>query len=155
MTQAAFTLGEKSIEIMRNSMQITERLTELIERKHEVLTQLREVGKRQLAFVTGRDTASLIKLLAAKQSLISGLQAIERELAPFSAEHPELRIWNSVDARAQCASRAAECNTMLREIVDLDRQGVDQMTLHRNEIAEQLQEVHTAVDVRNAYRAQR
>jgi hypothetical protein len=44
---------------------------------------------------------------------------------------------------------------MLREIVDLEKRGVDQMTIHRNEIAEQLQQVHAAVEVRNAYQAQR
>jgi hypothetical protein len=133
----------------------TELLTDLINRKHRILVQMRDVGRRQMEFVAGRDTASLIKLLATKQNLITALQAVERELSPFSAEDPERRRWASAEARAQCAGQAAECNAMLREIVGMEKQGVDQLTSHRNEIADRLQHAHAASDVRNAYQAQR
>jgi hypothetical protein len=133
----------------------TAQLAQLIDRKHRVLVQLREVGRRQMEFVASRDTASLIKLLATKQSLIVALQAVERELAPYSAQDADRRVWASDDERSRCAQRAAECNEMLREIVNVEKQGIDQMTVHRNQIAEQLQQVHSAVDVRNAYQAQR
>jgi hypothetical protein len=136
-------------------MQSTEQLAELIERKHQILVQLRDVGKRQMEFVLSRDTASLIKLLAAKQSLISALQEIERDLSPFSSEQPERRVWKTEAARTRCAEQATESSAMLREIVELERQGVDQMTIHRNQIADQLHQFHAAVDVRNAYQAQR
>lgn len=133
----------------------TERLAELIERKHQVLVQLRDVGSRQMELVLSRDTVSLIKLLAAKQNLITALQGLERELAPFTSEPPERRAWISEQARAHCASRAAECNVLLRDIVALEKRGVDQMTVHRNEIANQLQQVHAAAEVRSAYQAHR
>jgi hypothetical protein len=94
-------------------------------------------------------------LLAAKESLISALQAVESELTPFAAEDPETRAWKSPESRALCADRAAECSAMLREIVGLEKRGVDQLTMHRNEIADQLQHAHAAADVRNAYQAQR
>ena len=133
----------------------TAQLAVLIDRKHRVLVQLREAGRRQMDLVANRDTASLIKLLAAKQNLINALQAVERELAPYSAEDPARRVWSSPAERAGCAEQAAECNSMLREIVEMDRQGVDQMTVHRNQIAEQLRQFHSATDVRKAYQAQR
>ena len=136
-------------------MRATEQLEELIKKKHQVLVRLREVGKRQMTFVSNRDTASLIKLLAVKQNLIASLQAIERELSPFSTEDPEERLWKSPAARADCAALAAECNCMLRDVVDLEKNSVDQMTHHRNEIAQQLQQVRNAIEVRIAYQAQR
>jgi hypothetical protein len=105
--------------------------------------------------VQGRDTASLIKLLAVKQSLIGGLQAVEADLSHFSGEDPERRQWKSPDARANCAALATECNVILREIVELEKRGVAQLTVHRNEIAQQLEQTHAAVDVRNAYQANR
>jgi hypothetical protein len=108
-----------------------------------------------MELVASRDTASLLNLLARKQSLIAGLQAVERELAPHSAQPPESRHWSSDPERSRCAQQAAECNAMLREIVDLEKQSVDQMTVHRYQIAVQLQQVHSAVDVRKAYQAQR
>jgi hypothetical protein len=136
-------------------MQSTEQLAALIGRRHQLLVQLRDVGRRQLELVAERDTASLIKLLAVKQSMIATLQTIERDLLPFAADDPEKRVWRSSDQRSKCAEQAAECNAMLREIVNVEKMGVDQMTVHRNEIAEQLQQVHSAVDVRSAYQAQR
>jgi len=135
-------------------MRPTAQLAELIDRKRRVLVQLRDVGRRQMEYVASRDTASLLAQLAPKQSLISALQAVERDLAPYYGEDPERRPWRSLDERSRCAKQAAECNSLLQEIVELEKLGVDQMTIHRNQIAEQLQKFHVAAEVRNAYQAQ-
>jgi hypothetical protein len=136
-------------------MQTTERLAQLIEKKHHVLTQLREVGHRQAALICDGDTGTLLKLLAAKQHLIMGLQNLERELVPYYSNDPEQRNWASPQARAACAQQAAECNGLLDEILKLEKQGADEMTTRRNAVAEQLQQVHTAGHVRSAYEAHR
>jgi flagellar biosynthesis/type III secretory pathway chaperone len=133
----------------------TERLAELIRRKHQVLVQLRDVGHRQTSLIACGQTSSLLKLLAAKQHLISALQGLERELTPYHAEEPESRSWRSPEDRAQCARQAAECNVLLAEVVELEKSGADAMTARRNEVAEQLQQVHSAAHVRSAYQAQR
>ena len=99
-------------------MQATQRLAELVHSKHQVLLQLRELGLRQADLVASGDTASLLKLLAVKQQLIAALQGLEHELAPRYLEDPDQRIWPSPERRAQCAHQAAECNELLREIVD-------------------------------------
>ena len=133
----------------------TERLAELIGKKRHVLAQLRDVGQRQTDLINHGDTGSLLKLLAAKQLLISTLQSVERELTPYYAEDPDRRKWNSPTDRATCAQQAAECNTLLEEIVQLEKHGADMMTARRNEVAEQLQQAHAAAHVRSAYQAQR
>lgn len=133
--------------------QNTVRLAELIGKKREVLSQLREVGERQTDLINHGDTASLLKLLAAKQQLISSLQCLERELTPFYAEDPDQRSWASPQDRAQCAAQAAECNALLEEIVQLEKQGAERMTARRNEAAHQLERAHAAAHVRSAYQA--
>jgi hypothetical protein len=133
----------------------TERLAELIGNKRQVLAQLRDVGQRQTDLINHGDTASLLKLLAAKQHLISTLQSVERELNPYYAEDPDRRTWKSPQDRAACASQAAECNSLLEEIVRLEKHGAEMMTVRRNEVAEQLQQAHAAAHVRSAYQAQR
>ena len=45
-------------------------------------------------------------------------------------------------------------NTM-QEVVELEKLSAEKMTMRRNEVAEQLQQVHAAAQVRNAYQAQR
>jgi hypothetical protein len=133
----------------------TERLASLIRNKHQVLMQLREVGQRQTSFIAGGDCTSLLKLLGTKQHLISALQSLEHELAPYLAEDPERRTWRTPEDRAQCARQAADCNSLLEEIVRLEKSGAEQMTARRNEVAGQLQRFHAAAQVRTAYEAQR
>jgi hypothetical protein len=135
-------------------MQSTEQLAGLIAQKHEVLVQLRTVGVRQTDLVETGEVAALLKLLAAKQHLITHLQELERELKPFYSGDPEKRVWRSPDDRARCAKQASDCNALLEEIVRLEKLGAEKMDERKNEVAQQLQQVHAATHVRNAYQAQ-
>lgn len=136
-------------------MTSTQQLADLIRRKHEVLVQLCATGRRQQELVDRGETAALLELLAAKQKLIEVLQQIEAQLAPFHAQDPEARVWPSTVDRARCAQQADECNRLLQEIVELERQSADRMTVRRNEVAAQLQQVYSATQARDAYAAQR
>ncbi len=136
-------------------MRPTERLSELIRKKHQVLVQLRDIGRRQMDLVNGGDIAALLALLGAKQQLIAGLQILEQELTPYYAEDPDRRTWPTPQHRAECANQAAECNALLEEIVSLEKLGAEKMTARRNEVAEQLQQAHASTQVRSAYEANR
>lgn len=133
--------------------QSTDQLAELIRRKHQVLVQLRDVGQRQSAFVSSGDTTALLKLLAAKQNLLSTLQEIERHLSPYYGEDPDRRAWRSPQDRAQCAQQAADCNKLLEEIVELEKSGAEKMIVRRDEMAHRLQQFHVTSQVRSAYQA--
>src|SRR5262249_42456248 len=93
--------------------------------------------------------------LGTKQHLIVGLQEFERELKPYYAENPEARIWRSPAERLHCAKLANECNSMLEEVVALERSGAEQMSARKTEVADQLHHAHAAAHVRNAYSSQR
>jgi hypothetical protein len=133
----------------------TERLSELIANKHRVLTQLRDVGRRQMDLANAGEAAALLALLGAKQRLIAGLQTLEQELTLYYAEDPDHRVWPSPQHRAECARQAAECNALLEEVVAMEKLGAQEMIVRRNEVAEQLQQAHAATAVRSAYEANR
>lgn len=133
----------------------TEQLAALIARKHDVLAQLRAVGAKQTDLVSSGEIAALLKLLATKQSLITRLQEIERELKPHYASDPEKRVWRSPEERARCAKQADDCNVLLEEVVRLEKLGAEKMDQRKNEVAQQLQQAHAAAHVRSAYQAQR
>jgi hypothetical protein len=134
--------------------QSTEQLAALIAKKHEVLVQLRTVGMRQADLVASGEIGALLKLLGAKQQLITCLQELERELKPYYVGDPDRRVWRSPEERARCAQQASECNKLLEDIVRLEKQGAERMNERKNEVAQQLQQVHTATHVHNAYQAQ-
>jgi flagellar biosynthesis/type III secretory pathway chaperone len=133
----------------------TTQLADLIRRKHAVLMQLCEVGRRQKDVVERGETTALLELLAAKQTMITLLQQVERDLAPFQSEHPDARVWESAEARVRCAAQAAECNQLLAAVVELERHCAEQMTVRRNDVAAQLKQVVTAGQARSAYEANR
>jgi hypothetical protein len=135
-------------------MQPTEQLAALINQKHEVLVQLRAVGVRQTGLVANGEVAALLKVLSAKQHLITRLQELEQLLKPFYAGDPDKRVWRSPEDRARCAKQANECNVMLEEIVRLEKLGAEKMNDRKNEVAQQLNQVHAAAHVRNAYQQQ-
>src|SRR5436309_1026390 len=115
--------------------QSTEQLAALIEKKHEVLVQLRTVGVRQTDLVASGEVGALLKLLAAKQQLIARLQQLEHKLKPYYAGDPEKRIWRSPEERVRCAKQASECNDMLEEIVRIEKIGADKLNERKNEVA--------------------
>jgi hypothetical protein len=136
-------------------MLTTERLSELISSKRRILGQLRDIGQRQIDLAASGDIGSLLSLLGAKQQLISSLQELETALRPHYAEDPDKRQWESPQHRAACAQQASECNALLEEVLSFEKVGAEKLTARRNEVAEQLQQVHAAAQVRSAYEAQR
>jgi flagellar biosynthesis/type III secretory pathway chaperone len=133
----------------------TKTLAELIRRKHDVLVQLCEVGRRQERIVDEGETTTLLQLLSAKQTMIASLQQVEREMAPYQIEDPDARVWTTAEERARCAQQAAECNQLLEQIVAMEKHSADRMTARRNEVAAQLQHVYAAGQARDAYAANR
>lgn len=132
-------------------MASTENLSKLISQKLQVLTQLRQVGLRQGQLVAAGDVAALLKLLGAKQQLLAGLQKLERAMAPYHDQDPELRVWASPDHRAACAAEATQCKTLLAEIVAMEREHEQAMVVRRDEVAEQLRHAQSAQAATSAY----
>ena len=128
----------------------TDNLAALIRKKHQILVQLREIGLRQQA-LAGEATPELLKLLGAKQHLISGLEMVERNLRPYHAEDPESREWRTPSDRAACAQQAQACQVLLGEVMELERQQEQRMAERRDQVASQLRQAGAARDAVGAY----
>lgn len=129
----------------------TDLLAELIQRKHACLTQLRAMGRKQFDTVVDGSMTDLLEILAAKQRVLADLQRVQRALAPFSAQDPSERQWSTPEQRQQCAAQLEQCDGLLREIVEQERQSESVLIRRRDEAAAQLQGVHAASQARGAY----
>lgn len=129
----------------------TDNLAQLIRKKHQVLLQLREIGMRQQQAVEEKATSSLLQLLGAKQHLIAALQMVERNLRPYQAEDPESRTWRTPEDRAACARQQAECQRLLTEVMELERNQEAKMVERRDQVAAQLRRANTAHQATSAY----
>ncbi len=131
----------------------TRQLADLVSRKLEVLTLLARLGRQQLAVIDGGDMGLLMKLLAAKQALLTQLQELEKQLDPFRADDPEARVWASSQVRTECQRQATECGQRLTEVLELEKLAERQMVQRRDGVAARLQGVHSAAEATSAYTA--
>jgi hypothetical protein len=129
----------------------TERLAALITTKQQVLEILVQVSRRQLALIAGGEMATLIKLLAGKQTVMDQLQTLECELTPFRNEDPEQRVWASPAERTACQARVEQCNRLLAEAMDLEKRAEAAMVDRRQAAARALAAVQAGADARAAY----
>jgi hypothetical protein len=129
----------------------TDQLASLIAAKLQLVEILSRLGHRQLALIETAEMTGLVKLLAAKQTVLAQLQIVERQLDPFRNEDPERRAWSSAAERAACQSQAERCNALLAEVIELERQGEAAMLRRRDATALALVSAQTAADARSAY----
>jgi len=131
----------------------TDVLKELIDRKHHVLSQLSQLAQRQVSVVKQGDMTHLLGVLAAKQKVLSVLQGIERQLDPFRKQDPDSRLWRSPADRQRARDAAQRCESLLGEIISLERQSEENLVHRRDAAAARLQGVHGAAQARHAYAA--
>ncbi len=129
----------------------TNTLTKVLASKCELLVQLRQFGARQSELIETAELGQLLNLLAVKQRLLNGLQAIERQLDPFRAQSPNERQWPSEEDRRRCADLAAACEKLLGEVMEGEKQSEQRLILRRDEAATQLQAAHFAAQAHDAY----
>jgi hypothetical protein len=129
----------------------TDRLAALVAAKLELVEILTRFARRQVDLIEAAEMTSLVKLLAAKQTVMNQLQLIERDLAPFRVDDPEGRVWSSPTSRAACQSQAERCNTALSELLRLEREAETAMTARRDATAVELADLETAAHAQSAY----
>jgi flagellar biosynthesis/type III secretory pathway chaperone len=132
----------------------TDLLANLMDRKHEVLVQLHQLSQQQRARVDeGHDVSELLGLLAAKQTLLDKLNTLERQLDPFRRQDPESRDWRSADERRRCSRVAGRCQSLMGEILELERHAEMELRRRRDRTAERLKAVSNGAAARAAYAA--
>ena len=129
----------------------TDQLAALIAAKLQLVEILGRLGRQQLALIDASDMTGLVKLLAAKQTVLAQLQLVERQLDPFRNEDPDQRRWPTATQREQCQSQAERCNTLLAEAIELEKQGEAAMVRRRDATAAVLASAQTASEARSAY----
>jgi flagellar biosynthesis/type III secretory pathway chaperone len=132
----------------------TELLADLIEQKCGVLTQLRQLARRQVDIVQDGETNKLLGLLAVKQTFLNQLQDLERKLDPFRSQDPESRHWRSAQHRQRARDAATRCESLLNEIILTEKQCESELIARRDTAATRLQGIHDIAQATNAYTQQ-
>ena len=129
----------------------TDRLAALVQAKLKILEMLARLAQRQLELAKHGESAELLKLLAAKQTVLGQLNQVERQLDPFRAQDPESRVWRSAADRQRCQHDAARCDELLAETMQVERQGEAALLHRRDQAASALASASAAGEVQAAY----
>jgi hypothetical protein len=129
----------------------TDRLADLINAKRDLLEQLRQLARQQNEHIAAGEMSTLINVLAAKEMLLRNLFAVERQIDPFRQEDPEQRIWRNPEARRRCQVVAERCESLLAELMLLEKQSETDLQRRRDETAKRLDLAHSALEARRAY----
>lgn len=138
--------------VMSDSPLETDELAHWMDQKLNVLGQLRELARRQEEVVGAGEMSALMKLLAAKQTLIEVLTRCERGLDRFRPQDPESRRWRNPGDRARCAAKAARCGELLGEILVSERAAETTLARRRDQAASHLQGFQGQAQAQQAYR---
>jgi hypothetical protein len=123
----------------------------LIDSRLAVLVQLLALARRQAVVIGENDLTTLLTLLAGKQQLVSELQVLDRQLAPYQKQAPQSRQWSSPEERTRCQHQAARCEAVLREVLLLEKQAAEQMTRERDSVAQRLAAFDQSAAAARAY----
>ena len=129
----------------------TKQLAELIDKKHNLLVQLHQLGRQQRALIRAEDINNLLVLLSTKQTLLNQLQTVEQQLEPYRNQDPETRRWATPADRQKCAEVARHCEVLLSEIVQIERHSEEEMERRRDVAAARLEDAGSAAEARKAY----
>ncbi|HIF30760.1 MAG: hypothetical protein ABGX22_12845 [Pirellulaceae bacterium] len=129
----------------------TDIIAELMVAKCDVLQQLCTLMHRQAEHVAAGDMDALMNLLAAKDRLLTKLKPIQASLDPFRSQDPEERLWRTKEDRAECQRAATKCGALLAEIIDLEKQDLDDLTCRRDLVAKKLEGLHVSSKAVQAY----
>jgi hypothetical protein len=131
----------------------TDRLSELIAAKLQVVELLSGLARRQLELAEQAEMMALLKVLSAKQTVLDQLQRLERQLDPYRDQDPERRVWRSPADRQRCQQQMDRCGQVLNEVMVLEKQGEAALVRRRQAAASALEQVQSATDARPAYAA--
>lgn len=129
----------------------TDKLSTLIDAKLALLQKLRQLAALQLSLIDQGEIAQIVRVAAGKQQLVSEMQSLDRELAPYSQQDPQSRVWTSDAARVRCRDQAQRCSHVLTEILELDAQSETAMLRRRADIENQLINLQPVAQAQRAY----
>jgi hypothetical protein len=131
----------------------TDLLLNLVRARHACLKQLCDLGRHQMKYVDQGNVTALLDVLAAKQKPLEDVRRVERALDPFRSQDPEKRVWKSAVERTKAAALIKECEDMLAEILERDKQCETLLVERRDAVGAQLQAMNSAGRARGAYNA--
>lgn len=124
--------------IDKQSVEYTDRLLELVQRKLELVESLHQLSVSQRDQSIQVDASVTLGLVVRRDSLVDQLLDVQSQLHVYRDDDPERRQWSSAELRQQCRKLVTKIDAKLQEVLLLDQQTLNSMSQHRDSIAAEL-----------------
>lgn len=115
-----------------------ETLTGLVERRHQVLRELLELGDRQADAVRHKRMSELLEILNRKRVPLETLGRLSEDLREAVGDDPGRREWGSPEARAACRQRNEECERLLQRLMRQEAEAETELASARDALDHEL-----------------
>lgn len=136
---------------MLEKLEYTDNLHDLMANKVDVLEQLCELARQQSSVTGMGDADLLLSFLARKQPLMDRLAELQEGLSIYAHDDPEQRLWRTDQLRMICRTASDRCQLLLSEILLLEKQSLDEMSMRRDALAAHLQDGRDGSSASQAY----
>ncbi len=126
-------------------------LSELISRRRTILSQLLEIGGRQMEVIAAGRMTELMGLLAEKQQPLQQLGEISTLLREAAQDDPQARQWESAESREKCRVQQQQCEQMHIELLAIEAQCETALSESRESLQQRLGQIDSANQAANKY----
>ncbi len=126
-------------------------LLELFEQRWSTLSELLEIGKRQIAAIESERMSELMRLLSEKQTPLNRLVEFATSIRQAADDDPATRKWDSEETRERCRRRQQECEQLHLELLAIEAECETALIESREFIQKKLDRVDAGQQAANSY----
>jgi hypothetical protein len=128
-----------------------EELARRVTMRKQVLGELLEIARRQAVAIDGGRMNELMNLLGEKQVPLTRLADLSQAIAKAASDDPEVRPWNDPQDRRRCRAENEQCEEMLAELLRLEAECEQALSVRREDFRQQLERSHNTREAVSGY----
>ncbi|MFA9478639.1 flagellar export chaperone FlgN [Phycisphaerales bacterium AB-hyl4] len=128
-------------------------LVEKLTQQRDHYAQLKQLADRQAALIAEGETEQLLGVLAQRQQLVDELGRLSEEIAPYRERWAQLSASLGDGDRQRVNALIESVEGLIEQIIEQDDRDRQQLQTAREQVGNQVKQVHHAGRAVNAYRA--
>lgn len=128
-------------------------LIRLLTQQRDLYVQLKSLSDQQAALIAGGETERLLGLLAQRQRMVDALTRLNRDLAGYRKQMPDLQADLPLADRERVRALMDEVDELLHAIIEQDDRDRRQLQAAQKQVGAQLSHAARGGAAMQAYRA--
>lgn len=129
-----------------------EQIRDVLNDRRRHCRALLELCRRQNGVIHAQEYSELMTILAQKQRILGRLDETSHRHSDLAREWKHLRETGQTDLREECEGLIAETEAILAELLQMEKEGTEQLCERRDATRRELQNIAQGARVNEVYR---